>query len=106
MLLWYYYFISFTKHSDDPLQDFTYGCKTYTEKELLNFQMYSPVWHIYPGGSTPTFHNELWFQTNLLPPVSLYMSLSFDKKSVKNQVSETIAALMKSCDNHLHHFSI
>jgi hypothetical protein len=78
------HFISFIKHSDDPLQDFTHGYRTYREKELLNFQMYCLMGcdTIYPGGSTP-FHNELWLQTNLLPPISLFMSSCFDGKICK-----------------------
>jgi len=78
------------------------------KKELLNFQTYCPVGcdTVYSGGNTPTFHNELWLQTNVLAPVSLFMSLCFDRKSVKSQVSENIAALIKSSNTHFYHFSV
>jgi hypothetical protein len=81
---------------------------TYKGKELLNFQMYCPMEcdTIYPGGTTPTFQNDLWFQTNLLPPISLFISLCFEGNSIISLVSETIAALIKSSSTHLHHFSV
>jgi hypothetical protein len=56
--------ISFIKHSDDPLQGFIYGYRTYRKKEIYCLMGCDTI---YPG--------------NL---ISLFMPLCFDGKSVKS----------------------